>query len=427
MHRASIAIVGSGIAGNSAAWALASRHAVTQYEAQPRFGGHAHTLDVEIAGTPTPVDAGFIVYNTLNYPNLIRLFETLGVQTQLTDMSFGVSLADGGLEYRSEGKASALLAQKRNLLRPGFWLMGRDIVRFYRAGPTLDQRFDLEATSLRALLANLGLSQAFIDWHIVPMTAAIWSAPFAQALDFPAATFVRFFRNHGLFALGARAPWRTVTGGSRRYVAALQAATPAERLAGSPVTRIVRHAEGVEVHAHGQPPRRFDQVVLACHADQALALLDTPSTAEQQVLGAFRTAPNTAIVHKDARAMPRRRGVWASWNYVTGAAPAQDAPAPVTYWMNALQGLDPREDLFVSLNPQITLDPGKILHRLEFRHPVFDLAAIRAQAQLESIQGVDRLWFCGAWTRYGFHEDGCASGLAVAKTLDAQARARAAA
>lgn len=422
-----IAIIGSGIGGNSAAWALARNHDVTQYEADSRFGGHACTLDVEIAGVPTPVDAGFIVYNTLNYPNLIHLFETLGVETQPTDMSFGVSLGGGALEYRSEGRPGALLAQKRNLLRPGFWRMGRDILRFYRAGPTLDRRFDLETTSLRALLAQLGVSQTFIDWHIVPMTAAIWSAPFAQALEFPAATFVQFFRNHGLFSLGVRPPWRTVSGGSRRYVAALQAATRAERLSASAVTRIVRHADGVDVQARGQPPRRFDAVVLACHPDQALALIDTPSAAEQQVLGAFRTAPNVAVVHKDARAMPRRRGAWASWNYVTGADVPPDAPAPVTYWMNNLQGLDPREDVFVSLNPQTSLDPRKVSQALEFRHPVFDLAAIRAQARLQEVQGVDRLWFCGAWTRYGFHEDGCASGLAAAQALDAQLRARAAA
>lgn len=427
MPHASIAIVGSGIAGNSAAWALARHLDVTQYEAEGRFGGHACTLDIDIAGKPTPVDAGFIVYNTLNYPNLIRLFETLGVETQPTDMSFGVSLADGTLEYRSEGRASALLAQKRNLLRPRFWRMGRDILRFYRAGPTLDQRFDLEATTLRVLLAQLGVSQSFIDWHIVPMTAAIWSAPFAQALDFPAATFVQFFRNHGLFSLGARPPWRTVTGGSRRYVAALHAATPAERLPGSAVTRIIRYADSVEIHAHGQPPRRFDQVVLACHADQALALIDAPSLAEQQVLGAFRTAPNLAVVHGDARAMPRKRSAWASWNYVTGGPPQLDAPAPVTYWMNNLQGLDPRQDIFVSLNPQIAIAPDKMFQTLEFRHPVFDLAAIRAQRRLETIQGADRLWFCGAWTRYGFHEDGCASGLAIAGMLAARVYAQAAA
>ena len=417
--RQSIAVIGSGIAGNSAAWALARRHSVTLYEAGSQFGGHARTVDVDLGGVRTPVDVGFIVYNQRNYPNLIRLFDALGVATEASDMSFGVSLNDRRLEYRSHPSAGAIFAQKRNALRPRFLRMGLDILTFYRQGAQLHEQFPLEQMSLRELLAAMGLSRSFAEWHIVPMAAAIWSATFDEILEFPAATFVRFFQNHGLFLLKERPQWRTVSGGSRRYVEALLADTAGEKLLNTPVDRIERLPRGVRLHARGQPPREFDQVVLACHADQALQLIDAPSEDERRVLSAFRYSDNEAVLHRDVSAMPKRRAVWSSWNYVARPGMDRAAPVPVSYWMNRLQNLDERHPLFVSLNPQHPLDDALVEQRFAFRHPIFDARAIAAQAEIGAIQGRDRLWFCGAWQSYGFHEDGCAAGLSVAAMLGA--------
>lgn len=422
-RRQSIAVIGAGIAGNSAAWALSKRHDVTVYEAGPQSGGHAHTVDVQLGGLQTPVDVGFIVYNEHNYPNLINLFDHLGVATEASDMSFGLSMRSGGLEYASHPSFSAIFAQKRNLLKPRFLRMGIDILRFYKMGRELDDRFDLERMSLGELVTATGMSKAFADWHIVPMAAAIWSSAFARTMDFPAATFVRFFRNHGLFnvANGTRPRWRTVTGGSRNYVDKLVADTFGSRLHAAPVTGLERSERGVIVHAQGCPPRQFDQVVLACHADQALALIGQPTPQEKNVLGAFSYSSNDAVLHTDATTMPRRRSVWSSWNYVEADARQRDRPVPITYWMNRLQNLDPAHDLFVSLNPQKEIAADKVLRRFSFRHPIFDASAIAAQKLLPEIQGQDRLWFCGAYHAYGFHEDGCASGLKVAALLGADA------
>jgi hypothetical protein len=418
-HRQRIAIVGSGIAGHTAAWALSKIHHVTLYEADDRFGGHAHTVDVDLGGVPTPVDTGFIVYNELNYPNLIKLFETLGVKTKTSNMSFGLSLQGGSFEYRSDASRAALFAQKRNMVNPRYIRMLLELLDFYKQGTSLIHRPDIASITLGGLVKELGLSRYFVDRHLVPMAACIWSASYDQILDFPAATFVRFFTNHGLFNIGNRPQWRTVEGGSRTYVQALHADMTARRFRNAPVQSVVRMGREVMVHAGGMAPQVYDHVVLACHGDQALKLIATPSRQETELLSQFRYSNNIAVLHKDARLMPRRKQVWSSWNYVapTNLDPASEVP--ITYWMNLLQGLDPRHDVFVSLNPRQDIEPSLIFKTMQYTHPIFDAPAIAAQARQADIQGVDRLWFCGSYWGYGFHEDACASGMAVARALGA--------
>jgi uncharacterized protein len=418
--RQRIAIIGSGIAGNSAAWALSRVHDVTLFEADDRLGGHAHTIDVDLGGKSTPVDTGFIVYNEHNYPNLIALFATLEVPTEASNMSFAVSLQGGKLEYRSDASVNALFARRRNALSPRFWRMLLDIKRFYGQALDWPQRYDLSRMTFGELLAAEGVTPGFIADHIVPMAACIWSASTNQIMAFPAETFLRFFDNHGLFRLNDRPRWRTVTGGSRSYVTRIMADMTAKRHQATPIVRVERLAAGgVAVHPQGQSAQIFDQVVLATHADQALALLADPTQAEQQTLAAFRYSVNDAVVHRDRRLMPRRKKAWASWNYVAAGAIDADREVPITYWMNNLQNLDPRHPLFVSLNPCQDIAGNQIERQMTYTHPIFDAAAIAAQPGLQSIQGHDRLWFCGSYFGYGFHEDACASGLAVAAELGA--------
>ena len=417
--RLRIGVIGAGISGLSAAWALSRHHEVTLIEAEPRLGGHANTAEILLRGVPTPVDTGFIVFNDWTYPNFIALMSHLGVAVEPSNMSFAVSLDDGAYEYASETDPAALFAQKRNALRPSHWRMLLDMKRFYAEGPTLDERFDLEAMSLGALLQALSLSEAFIKRHIIPMCACIWSGSFDDMLAFPARTFVHFFRNHGLFLLEGRPQWRTISGGSQRYIAALLKDFRGRLIAGAPVSAVERRGDIVAVHRQSGETLGFDHVVMATHGDTACTLVKTKTAAEASILQNFRTSDNLAILHKDASLMPKRRRVWSSWNYVAARDEAAGAAVPITYWMNRLQNLDPCEDVFVSLNPRRAIDPAKILYQTGYRHPVFDAAAIAAQSRLPEIQGKDRISWCGAWQRYGFHEDGCMSGLAVARQLGA--------
>jgi uncharacterized protein len=414
--RRKIAVVGGGIAGNTAAWALSRTHQVTLYEAEPKFGGHSNTATVPLNGVDTPVDTGFIVYNLINYPNLIRLFDHLGVATEWSDMSFGISLDDGKLEYRSDKSFSALLARKRNALSPRFVRMLLDLTRFYKTAPGWMSRPDLMQISFGDLLRDAQVTQGFIDDHIIPMAACIWSASYNEILEFPAASFLRFFQNHGLFQLNDRPRWRTVTGGSRQYVDKLIADIHGETLSNAPVTAVERLENGVRVHAKNQPVRDFDDVLLACHADTALKLIHAPTVQERSVLSAFRYSKNTVLLHKDKSAMPLRKGAWSSWNYVAPRALDRDATTPVTYWMNSLQNLK-GEDVFVSLNPQRRIDERLIHSVYNYEHPIYDRAAFAAQSRLREIQGADRLWFAGSYFGYGFHEDACASGLATARLM----------
>ena len=401
-----IAVVGSGVAALSSAWLLSQRHRVTVYEKAERLGGHSNTVTAAALSGDVAVDTGFICFNDATYPNLIALFTHLGVQTRATDMSFAVSLEEGRFEYAAPG----LFAQRRNLLRPRFWSMLSEVLRFYRQAPIhLGGLTDPDLT-LGDYLKREGFSEAFRDDHLLPMAAAIWSSPAHTLMDYPAEAFIRFCGNHGLLKLVGRPLWRTIKGGSRVYVERLAQAIEDVRLDHG-VTAVRRTDHGVMVHDSQGGAERFDHVVIGAHADQALAMLDDPTAREREVLGAFRYSRNFTVLHTDADLMPRRRRAWASWNYI-GA----NGGLCVTYWMNKLQGL-PGQDLFVTLNPPRPPKPDTLLRSELYEHPIFNPAALEAQKQLWSLQGRGGVWFCGAHFGAGFHEDGLQSGLAVAEQL----------
>ncbi len=416
-----IAIVGSGIAGLSVAHALRGKAEITLYEAGTHFGGHAHTVEVTL---PTPegpvrhgVDTGFLVFNERTYPRLIRLFEELGVRTAASDMSFSVQagLGDQALEWSGSSLAT-VFAQRRNLLRPRFWQMLADLLRFNRQCTRLARTGDEAALRepLGDFLRANGYSEAFRDWYLLPMLGCIWSCPTEQMLRFPVATMIRFCHNHGLLQVNQRPQWFTVAGGSRQYVERIVDGVDHARLC-TPVLGVQRQPGGVRVlTAAGS--ERFDEVVLACHAQQSLQLLGASASAEERaVLGAVRTQPNVAVLHTDERVLPRRRAAWAAWNF-EGQADGRERVC-LHYLINRLQPLPWRQPVIVSLNPVGEIDPAKVLGRYDYAHPVFDQAAIDAQARLPALQGRLHTWFSGAWTGYGFHEDGLAAGQRVAEAL----------
>jgi len=412
-RRQTIAMIGSGIAGMSAAWLLSQRHDVTVYEKNEKLGGHSNTVTVNTRLGPMPVDTGFIVYNDVTYPNLVALFDHLGVATEMSDMSFGVSLNGGEMEYSSTG-ASAFLCGGRNLLSPRFWSMTLDLLRFYKHAPLEMLRTRDEMMSLGEYLRRRGYGDAFQNDHLLPQAAAIWSASLAEIQHYPACAFVRFFENHGLLKLKGRPEWRTVTGGSGAYVEKLTAAYSDRVRLGTGAVSVRRDGAGAWVRDESGKTQRFDQIVIAAHADQALSLLEDASTEERKLLGACRYTKNRAVLHTDRALMPRRKPLWASWNYV-GDNP--EGGCVVSYWMNKLQNLRCSEQLFLTLNPQVMPREETILYEAEYEHPLFDAAAIRAQEQLWSLQGVRNTWFCGAYFGAGFHEDGLQAGLAVAEQL----------
>jgi predicted NAD/FAD-binding protein len=404
----SIAIIGSGIAGLSAAWLLSKHHRVTLYEAEARLGGHSHSVDVTLDGHTAPVDTGFLVCNDRTYPNLLNLFKTLDVSLCASDMSFSVQVVAEQLEWSGTSLAT-VFGDKRNLLRPEFWRMTRDVLRFNREALALLNDPALTNLSVGEYLTRYSYSRAFRDWYLLPMAAAIWSCPTHQMLDFPAQSFIRFFDQHGL----------TVRGGSRRYVERM-AADIGEVLLNQPVQQVSRLLAGVEV-ATAQSRRRFDQVVMACHSDQALTLLADADDIEQAILTAVQYQPNRAVLHTDSGILPRRRALWSAWNFHAAEATPDNQPVSVTYLINQLQPLPFDTPVMVTLNPDTPIQPDKIIAEFDYAHPVFDRAAIAAQAQLTTIQGQRHTWFCGAWTGYGFHEDGLKSGMAVARSLGVEA------
>jgi predicted NAD/FAD-binding protein len=410
-----IAVVGGGISGLGAAWLLSRRHHVSLLEAEDRVGGHTNTVDCPTRGDPVPVDTGFIVYNEPNYPHLSALFRALQVPTHASDMSFAFSARDVDLEYAGDNLRT-LFAQRRNLLRPAFWRMSTDILRFNRAANArLDEGIPGDIT-LGRLLDDLEMGEPFRRYYLLPMSAAIWSCPQDDMLGFPAERFLRFFRNHGLIQLADRPPWRTVTGGAREYVKRMLPAIP-QVLTGTPVRRIERRPDGAYVYGDAGLIGRFDAVVIGAHADQALAMLERPSFWERTLLGAFRYQENIAWLHGDPALMPRRRSVWSSWNHLTEDIRDGRNPVAVSYWMNRLQPLSTDEDVFVTLNPPRPPAAEHAHRRIVYQHPVFDQAAIRAQRLLPRIQGRDRVWFCGSYQGYGFHEDGLRSAVEVARAF----------
>ncbi len=433
MQQTTIAVVGSGISGLATAWLLRDRYKVTLFESGDRPGGHTNTIDVDVDGQRFPVDTGFLVFNERTYPNLIALFERIGVASVTSDMSFSVSMEAPRLEWAGTSIAS-LFAQKRNLLRPRFWGMLADIARFNREASSFVDPDPVRPMDLGTYLERGRYGRAFRDWYLLPMAAAIWSCPVESMRAFPVASFIRFFVNHGLLQVTRRPRWMTVTGGGREYVRRLCEDLPDIRLS-TPVTRVRRLPDGVEVTGGGLAGR-FDQVVFACHSDQALAALADPSGAESELLGAVRYQPNVAWLHTDASFLPRSKVAWAAWNYAgTGAGgpggaagangpgevPDAGASVSVTYLINRLQPLPTATPVMVTLNPHRPVAPAHVIRRIDYAHPMLDAPALAAQQRLPAMQGVNRTWYCGAWTGYGFHEDGLRSALAVAAGLGVQA------
>lgn len=409
-----IAIIGTGISGLVTARLLAPEHRLTIFEADDRIGGHTHTVDVELGGRPFAVDTGFIVYNDWTYPNFIRLLGQLGVDSQPTEMSFSVRCPRTGLEYNGH-TLDTLFAQRCNLLRPSFYRMIRDILRFNKEAKALVSEGGIPAT-VGELVADGRYGREMVEHYLVPMGAAIWSATERTMESFPAALFLRFLDNHGMLNVRNRPQWRVVRGGSRRYVEALVAPFADRIRTRCPVRGVERRRDGVDVFLDGGERRRFDQVVFATHSDQALALLRDADETEREILGAFAYQPNEAILHTDASVLPRRRKAWASWNYRLGEDAGE--PVAVTYNMNILQSLDAPETLCVTLNRDQDVDPARILRRIAYAHPVYTPAAEAAQRRHGEINGRRRTYFCGAYWGNGFHEDGVVSALAVGRYFD---------
>ena len=409
-----VAVVGSGIAGLTAAWLLKDAHEVTVFEADDRIGGHTHTHEVEVDGEQVCVDTGFIVYNDRNYPHFERLLAALGVSGSPTSMSLSVVNESTDIQWNGE-HLGTLFAHAPNLLKPSYYGMLLDILRFNRDATRL---LDLHGPgpSLADFLHGARYGDTFVEHYLTPMAAAIWSVPTDTMGTFPAKRVIEFFRNHGLLSIADRPQWYCVDGGSARYVDAILAALPQAPRTGTAVEQVRRVAPGaVDVTAGGET-ERFDAVVLACHSDQALAMLADPSEAERSVLGAIRYQPNDVVLHTDPAFLPSIRPLWASWNYRVERG-REAAGATVTYWMNQLQHLAVKRPVLVTLNQTDAIDPERVLARMRYAHPVFDGPAVVAQGRRGEISGVRDTWYCGAYWRYGFHEDGCLSAVDVARGM----------
>lgn len=416
--RKKIAVIGSGISGAAAAWALNSTADVTLFEASGRPGGHTATVDIDYDGTTISVDTGFIVYNELAYPDLTALFSHLGVATHESDMGFSLSLDGGKLEWCGS-TLRTIFAQKRNVFSPGFLWMLREILRFNKECVVDRDSGSLGHLTIGDYLEKKRFSGVFRDNYLMPMAAAIWSTPRARMLDYPAASFISFFENHRLIH-SQRPAWRTVSGGSRNYLRKLLAPLGSRLRLAAPARTMVRDAFGITVWAGDLGPDRFDNVIVAAHSDQALAMLGDASSVEESILSAISYRPNRVILHRDPRLMPKRRAAWSAWNYLRSSCERDEPEVSVTYWINRLQGIDENKPLFVSLNPVIEPRRELVFGEWVFDHPQYDARALSAQARLDDIQGVRGTYFAGAWTGHGFHEDGLRSGLDAAIALGAK-------
>ncbi len=411
-----IAVIGGGISGMGAAWHLSESSHVVLFESEPRLGGHARTV---VAGRngDQPVDTGFIVFNHKTYPHLTRLFDALDVPTTESDMSFGVSARNGGIEY-ALNSIDTVFAQRRNLARPAFLRMIGDIQLFNRHALS-SARLGM---TIADLIAKLNLGPWFVDYYLTPFSGAIWSTPKSKILDFPADALVQFFKNHGILDWNENHQWYTVKGGSIEYVRRLQSAVEARGVdvrLGAPIQGVRRRAFGADVRVQGGDWEPFDAVVFATHSDDTLRMLSDPTGVERTALSAIRYQPNRAVLHSDASVMPKRKKVWSSWTYVEDSADP-NAPIALSYWMNSLQPIPKSDPLFVTLNREAPIREDAIYDECVFRHPVFDAAALAAQDTIRAINGQNRTWYCGAWMRHGFHEDGLASAVEVAGEIMAE-------
>ena len=409
-----IAVVGGGISGMMAAYLLSRRYTVWLFEQDCRLGGHTNTIRIDTPEGPVALDTGFLVHNTRTYPNLVRVFSQLGIETKPSDMSFSVTCPVTGLEYSSRG-VSGFFAQTANLARPDHYRLLWDIARFNREAPRVVARDDADTLTLDGFVARHGYSQVFVERYLIPMTSAIWSAPVAAMRAFPIRRMVTFMQNHGMLSMGTQLIWRVVTGGSDTYIGPMTAPLGDRVRSGVPVISVRRDEGGVEIVLADQQRQRFDEVVLACHGDRVLGLLADPTDDERSVFSAFRTTPNDAILHSDERLLPSSPRARASWNYRLAADP--DSPPSVTYDLNRLQGLACRTQYCVTLNPHTAIDESRIIRRIQYRHPQFTVDTDRAQAQWDRVSGVNRTHYAGAYWRYGFHEDGALSAVRVAESL----------
>lgn len=409
-----VAVIGSGISGLAAAYLISRRHRVSLFEREPRLGGHTQTIVVDDAAGPQALDTGFLVHNDRTYPNLVRLFAETGIETRTSDMSFSVTCPTTGLEYSSRG-VRGFFAQRRRIASLSQYRLLRDIVRFNREAPAVLEATVAETWTLKDYLQRHRYGSEFAERYLVPMASAIWSTSFQGTHAFPVRTLVRFMQNHGMLSVGGHPVWRVVSGGSHAYIPRLTAPLEGRVYTGVRLTAIDRAEDGVTLHFADRPPEPVDEVVLACHGDQVLPLLRTPTAAERDVFQHFTTTTNETWLHRDPRFLPATPWARASWNYRLGGDP--DAAPSVTYHLNRLQGLACRTTYCVTLNPQIAVAPDAVIRRLSYRHPRYTVAAVAAQSRWREVSGVARTHYCGAYWRYGFHEDGLLSAIRVAADL----------
>lgn len=410
-----VAIIGTGIAGLGCAWNLRDHARLTLFEQDSRPGGHTNTVLIDEDGTPLPMDAGFLVFNKVTYPNLCRLFEGLGVRSKPAEMSFSVRHLATGLEYNGMS-VNKVFAQRRNLFNPRFHALLLSIRRFFKLAQAFIDAPDVEHDTMGEFVARHKLGRDFLDLYLVPMSSAVWSTEPRRVLEFPAATFIRFFQNHGFLGVSTHHKWLTVDGGAKTYVDKILAATQAPRLR-SRVVRVAEKAGRVEVATENGDAHHFDRVVLASHADQSLGMLASPTERQRRLLSAFQYQKNHALLHTDAKVMPACQRAWASWNYRVEPT-AEPSCATTHYWLNALQGVSQKRDYFVSLNSAEFVDPSQVLYETTYEHPVYTLDSIRAQDELPALNASsERTFFCGSYFKYGFHEDAYASAVAVSALL----------